>query len=259
MEYTIRKLSRLAGVSTRTLRYYDEIGLLKPARINTSGYRIYGPEQVDHLQLILFYRALEFKLDEIRTLLSNPDFDRRRALNDHHAALLDKRRQLNRLIATVEKTIATEEGRNPMSDNEKFAGLKRTLVEENEQLYGDEIRGKYGNEAVDKVNARVMNRTRVEHRQVEELTQAVLDSLSRAFETGDPGSAPAQEAADLHRQWLSCYWERYSPQGHANIVDMYLADGRFAAYYDAVKPGLTAFLRDAVHIYLGKGTSRKSA
>ena len=70
MEYTIKKLSELAGVSTRTLRYYDEIGILKPARINSSGYRIYGEKEIDILQQILFYRELDFNLDSIRKLFN---------------------------------------------------------------------------------------------------------------------------------------------------------------------------------------------
>ena len=80
MEYTIKKLAGLSGVSTRTLRYYDEIGLLKPARVASNGYRIYGQAQVDLLQQILFYRALEVPLEEIRRMLSDSSFDRRRAL-----------------------------------------------------------------------------------------------------------------------------------------------------------------------------------
>lgn len=72
MEYTIQKLSQLAGISTRTLRYYDEIGLLKPDRINSSGYRIYGATEVDRLQQILFYRELGVKLDSIKEIITSP-------------------------------------------------------------------------------------------------------------------------------------------------------------------------------------------
>ena len=90
MEYTIQKLAHLAGVSTRTLRYYDEVGILKPARINSSGYRIYSQKEVDRLQQILFYRALEVGIDEIKQLLLNPSYDELDALNDHYQKLLEK-------------------------------------------------------------------------------------------------------------------------------------------------------------------------
>ena len=87
MEYTIQKLAHLAGVSTRTLRYYDEVRILKPARINSSGYRIYSQKEVDRLQQILFYRALEVGIDEIKQLLLNPSYDELDALNDHYQKL----------------------------------------------------------------------------------------------------------------------------------------------------------------------------
>ena len=76
MEYSIKKLSEIAGVSTRTLRYYDEIGLLKPARVSSSGYRIYGKKQVDILQQILFYKELGISLDEIKEIIQNPNFEK---------------------------------------------------------------------------------------------------------------------------------------------------------------------------------------
>ncbi len=80
MEYTVQKLGHLAGVSTRTLRYYDEIGILKPARINSSGYRIYGQAEVNRLQQILFYRELGMGLENIKKLVTSPSFDNKNIL-----------------------------------------------------------------------------------------------------------------------------------------------------------------------------------
>ena len=80
MEYTVQRLADLAGVSSRTIRYYDEIGLLKPARINSSGYRLYGEKEVDRLQQILFYRELEVELENIKKIINGPDFDELKAL-----------------------------------------------------------------------------------------------------------------------------------------------------------------------------------
>lgn len=95
MEYTVQKLGQLAGVSSRTLRYYDEIGILKPARINSSGYRIYGPKEVDRLQQILFYRELGMSLDQIKDIITSPSFDELEALKQHQVKLLEKREQLD--------------------------------------------------------------------------------------------------------------------------------------------------------------------
>src|ERR1700730_18474741 len=119
MEYTVQKLGRLAGISTRTLRYYDEIGILKPARINSSGYRIYGQAEIDRLQQILFYRELGVSLDHIKKIVTSPTCDAAHALQEHREKLLEKRKQLDLLIANVEKTIALTEGRMTMSNQEK--------------------------------------------------------------------------------------------------------------------------------------------
>ena len=128
MEYTVQKLANLAGISTRTIRYYDEIGILKPARINSSGYRIYGQREVDRLQQILFYRELGVCLDDIKSIMTDPSFDGAKALEEHLKKLLEKRKQLDLLIANVKKTIAAKEGRIHMSDKEKFEGFKNKCL-----------------------------------------------------------------------------------------------------------------------------------
>ncbi|MCK8488368.1 MerR family transcriptional regulator [Paenibacillus sp. MBLB2552] len=251
MEYTIQKLGNLAGVSTRTLRYYDEIGLLKPARTSSSGYRIYGQREVDLLQQILFYRELGLSLEDIRSIVTDPGFDGARALREHRNQLLDKRKQLDALIANVEKTMASQEGRITMSDREKFEGFKRQMIEENEQKYGREIREKYGEDTVEKSNRKLMNMTEEEYEKVTQLANEVNATLAEAFKTGDPAGELAQKAADLHKQWLTFYWSEYSKDAHAGVAQMYVDDERFKAYYDKDQPGTAEFLRDAVHIYTG--------
>jgi DNA-binding transcriptional MerR regulator len=120
MEYTVQQLARLADVSTRTLRYYDEIDLLKPARINSSGYRIYGQNEIDMLQQILFYRELGMGLEDIKAIIKAPSFDAAQALKEHRQKLLEKRAQLDVLIENVNNTIEQKEGRTTMSDKDKF-------------------------------------------------------------------------------------------------------------------------------------------
>ncbi|MBL0386795.1 MerR family transcriptional regulator [Tumebacillus sp. ITR2] len=251
MEYTVQKLGQLAGISTRTLRYYDEIGILKPTRINSSGYRIYGQAEVDSLQQILFYRELGLSLESIREIITDPSFDGTRALRDHREQLLDKRKQLDLLIANVEKTIASSEGRIHMSDQEKFEGFKQNMIEENERKYGKEIREKYGEDTVNKSNEKVKNMTQEQHAEVTRLAEELATTLADAFQTGDPAGDLAQKAADLHKQWLMFYWAQYSKEAHAGLSQMYVDDERFRAHYDAKQPGTAEFLRDAIHIYTG--------
>lgn len=251
MEYTIQKLGNLAGVSTRTLRYYDEIGLLKPARTNSSGYRIYGRREVDLLQQILFYRELGLSLEDIRSIVTDPGFDGTRALREHRNQLLDKRKQLDALIANVEKTIASHEGRISMQDQEKFEGFKKQLIEENERKYGREIREKYGEDTIKKSNQKLMNMTQEEYEKVTQLENEVKVALAKAMKAGDPAGELAQKAADLHKQWLTFYWNEYSKEAHAGLAQMYVDDERFKAYYDKDQPGAAEFLRDAIQIYTG--------
>ncbi|MEH7401409.1 MULTISPECIES: MerR family transcriptional regulator [Bacillaceae] len=249
MEYTVQKLGLLAGISTRTLRYYDEIGILKPARINSSGYRIYGQAEVDRLQQILFYRELGMNLENIKEIITSPDFNSAKALTEHREQLLDKRKQLDLLITNVEKSIALTEGRITMSNKEKFEGFKKDMIEENEKKYGKEAREKYGDEAVNKANQKVMNMTEEDHKEVTRLAEELAKTLAEAFKTGDPSSEIAQKAADLHKHWLTFYWSKYSKEAHAGLAQMYVDDERFKAHYDKEQPGIAEFLRDAIHIY----------
>lgn len=249
MEYTVQKLGLLAGISTRTLRYYDEIGILKPARINSSGYRIYGKPEVDRLQQILFYRELGVSLEEIKDMVTAPSFDADHALRMHRERLLEKREQLNALIANVELTLAERKGTITMSDKQKFEGFKQKLIDDNEKQYGEEIRAKYGADQVEKSNNKIKGMTEKEYSEVEQLASDIHTALAEAFATGDPAGDLAQKAAELHRQWLCFYWDSYSKEAHAGLAQMYVDDERFKAYYDKDQPGIAEFLRDAIHIY----------
>lgn len=249
MEYTIKKLGDLAGISTRTLRYYDEIGLLIPSRINSSGYRIYGQSQIDKLQQIMFYRELGVELDIIKEILTSKSFDKVTALQEHHRKLLKKREQIDILIRNIEKTIDHQKGGIKMKDKEKFEGFKQKLVDDNEKEYGKEIRDKYGDKTVEASNKKLLNMTEEQYKEFEKLGQDVIDTLVEAFATGNPAGELGQKAADLHRKWLSYTWASYNKEAHAGLAQMYVDDERFTAYYDKTQPGLAEFLRDAILIY----------
>lgn len=251
MEYTVKKLAQLSGVSTRTLRYYDEIGLLKPARINSSGYRIYGQKEVDVLQQILFYRELEFNLEDIKKLITDPDYDESSELEAHRNRLLKKRERLDNIIATIEKTILYKKRGIQMEDNEKFKGLKERLINENEQKYGKEIREKFGEEAVQASNEKFKGMKQEEYEAMTKLGEEILQLLGEAYAIGDPKSELAQTVAAKHKEWLMYSWTSYSKEQHAGLAEMYVADERFTAFYDQIAEGATKFLRDSILIYLG--------
>lgn len=250
MEYTVKALAELAGVTPRTLRWYDRKGLLKPRRTTEAGYRLYGREEVDRLQAILFYKELGLELEAIREILDAPGFDRLEALQSHLSELESRRRKLDALILTVEKTIDEAKGGTQMSDKEKFEAFKRRAVEANEKQYGKEIREKYGPEAVEASNAKVLSLTEEEYAQWKTLGEDILSALSAAVRAGEAPAGPeGRRIAELHRRWLSFSWETYTPQAHRGLAELYTADERFTAYYDREVPGCAAFLRDAVRAY----------
>ncbi len=251
MEYTIQKFAQLAGVSTRTLRYYDEIGLLEPARKNDAGYRVYGRHEVDKLQHILFYRELELDLATIKGIVNNPRFDGVAALKEHHQQLLARREQLDRLIVNVEQTLSSEEGVINMSDSEKFEGFKKEMIADNEKHHGKEVREKYGDEMIDRSNAKMLNMSETQYDAFMETEKRLKAKLLEAMETNDASSAAAQETAVLHKEWLSFTWPSYSKEAHAGLAQMYVDDPRFTAYYDKIRPGAAVFLRDAIHKWTG--------
>lgn len=253
MEYTVQKLARLAGVSARTLRFYDEIGLLKPARTNSSGYRIYGEKEVDTLQQILFFRALGLELGTIAEVMRDPSFNRLEALRSHREALEAKRQQLSSLIENVNRTIEKEEGKTTMTDKEKFEGFKQQLVDDNERKYGDEIRAKYGDDVVNESNAKMRGMSKDQYEAMQAATVAMQEKLAEAVRSGADAKGDAgKEVARMHKDWLGYSWTTYSAEAHKGLAQMYLDDERFMAYYDKEVPGCAQFLRDAVHAWVDK-------
>ena len=140
--FTVKQLSKLAGVTPRTLHHYDDIGLLKPSRVGDNGYRYYGEEALLKLQQILFYRELDFPLDDIKKIMGRRDFDVVGALYSHKEALQRQAARLNRLLATVDNTINHLKGEKIMSQKNYFEGFSEEEQEkyalEAEQLYDPE-------------------------------------------------------------------------------------------------------------------------
>lgn len=247
MEYTIKKLAQLAGVSTRTLRYYDEIDILKPCRISSSGYRIYGEHEVDILQQIMFYRSLDMKLEDIKEVLSQPDFDIEKALLNHLHVLIDKRNEIDKLISTVEKTLLYKKGDIDMKNQEKFECFKKDTIDKNESKYGKEIRQKYGNDAIDKSNKKFMNMNKDQYDEMNKIEEEMIESLKKVVHSGDLSSKYADDVYNKHKQWLNFSWSSYSKEAHKGVAKMYVMDDRFRQYYkDKAGMDCAETLRDII-------------
>ncbi|MCA9980813.1 MAG: MerR family transcriptional regulator, partial [Anaerolineales bacterium] len=132
MVYTVKQLADLAGVSNRTLHYYDEIGLLKPSSYSDSGYRYYDEEALLRLQQILFLRELDISLQKIGTILEQPDYDLVQALTNQRQALAQRAKRLENLMHTIDKTIQHLQGELEMSSQEFFGGFSEEQQKEYE-------------------------------------------------------------------------------------------------------------------------------
>ncbi len=232
IKYTIKQVADMSGISTRTLRYYDQIGLLNPSEHTDTGYRIYRDRDLDRLQQILLYRSMEMKLEEIQSILDDPEFNILAALEEHHEKLRNEQDKIQRLLVTVAKTIQHTKGEIKMTTEEKFEGFKKAKIEENEKKYGEEIREKYGEEKVDESNRKYMNLSKADFEKMQSIENELFAKLKRLSETNDVESTVAKEVYDLHKEWLMYSWPNYSAEAHKGLAQMYVYDERFAKYYN---------------------------
>lgn len=253
MEYSVSKLANLSGVSARTLRYYDEIGLLKAKRISTNGYRVYGQYEVDVLQQIMFYRELDLSLEQIKEIIYSEAFDIESALESHLLQLTFQKQRLEDLIITVQASISSTKGDKKMTDQDKFTAFKKDLIQKNEAEFCDELRQKYGELTVAASNAKMAHMSQEQWEKFESVGKELNEKLGMATREGDIASELAQVVCRLHQEWLTLAWPKghYDPQKHYNLSLMYVHDDRFRAYYDAIEPGAAEFLHDALKIYTG--------
>ena len=229
--YQVKELADLAGVSARTLRYYDSIGLLKPACVNEAGYRLYGEREVDLLQQILFYRERGMDLKEIRDILYTENFDILGALREHLRELETQKAHTEALIGLVRRSITAMKGEEAMTDAEKFQAFKEHVVERQEKMYGAEAREKYGDSQVDAARQKVLDMTPETYERFENLGKEIRLRLAEAVTAGvSPESPEAERIVMLHKEWLGMTWKTYTEEAHRAMADLYMADERFAAF-----------------------------
>lgn len=242
--FTVKQLSGLAGVTPRTLRHYDQIGLLKPSRLGENGYRYYGEESLLRLQQILFYRELGLPLDEIRKIMGRRDFDALAALENHKLELEKRIERLLRLVETVDQTILYMKGQIPMSNQQLFAGFSEAeqekLAAEAETMYDPDV-VRASNQKWKGYSAEQKQRILDEGRQV------YLDMI--AVLPKGAASAEAQAIVERWRTHMDYFWTP-SLEQLLGLADGYVDDPRFRANFDAMHPQLAEFMREAVKAYV---------
>jgi DNA-binding transcriptional MerR regulator len=201
LEYSVKKLADLAGISVRTLHYYDEVGLLKPQSYDENRYRKYGEKELLRLQQILFFRELDFSLDEIKEIINRPDFDVLNALQTHLKLLTGKIIRLNRLIKTIDNTILNLKGELKMKEEDYYKGFSR----EQQEKYEQEIREKYGNTALDESKRRMKGWTKKDYQKTQDegdqIFTAIRDTMSKGF-----SSPEVQKQIQALHHWLNHFY-----------------------------------------------------
>lgn len=245
--YSIGELADLAGVSARTLRYYDQEGLLKPSFVNEAGYRFYGEKEVNLLQQILFYRERGLELNRIRQIIYEKDFNIMSALEEHLQELEERKAHTEALISMVRRSIMSMKGECRMSDQEKFEAFKQNVVKEHEERYGKEARDKYGNQEVDAAQKKLLNMSEEDWERFRNLGKEIRTRLNEAVSAGmGPDSEEAERIVMLHKEWLGMTWKKYTEEAHRAMGNLYISDERFKLYYDRDMPGCAEFLEQAI-------------
>lgn len=242
MRCSISEAARRTGVSVRTLRYYDEIGLLKPSEVSPAGYRYYDAQAMETLQQILFYRELGVDLAQIGRILRAPDNDRTEALQKHRRLLLLKRQRLDDMLRLVDETI----GGNPMMYNEKPRPTQAELDAVREE-YAREAAERWGNtEAFFESQEKHKHYTPEQEAQIKE----EMEDIFRAFgQCGDPAGAEAQELARRWQAHITKYHYNCTKSIFTCLGDMYVNDPQFRENLDQYGPGTAQRIHDAIKIY----------
>ena len=242
--YTVKQLADLAGVTPRTLHYYDEIGLLPPSAVGENGYRRYDDAAVLRLQQILFYRELGLGLSDIGDALDRPDFDLISALRSHREALRGRVGRLNHLIHTIDRTLLHLEGQLEMSTKDLFEGFD----EETQARYEEEAAELYGREIVGETSRRWKSYTAEDKARIMAEGGAIYRDLAALIDH-DPADAAVQTAIGRWHQHLRYFYEP-TPEILRGLGHGYAENPAFAAFFEAMHPDLPDFLRRAIDYYV---------
>lgn len=247
MAYTVKQVAAMSGVSVRTLHFYDEVGLLKPAFVGANGYRFYEEPQLLMLQQILFYRELGFELKQIKRILNRPDFDQVAALKSHRKVLRKNLADTRKLIQTIDKTIEHLKGTKKMKNQELFVGFNPEEQARHEQYLIDRY-GEGMKESIAQSKARVKNWTKSDWAKIggifDGICKDLVEAMGRKLAADSPG---AQDIIRRHYQWLKHFWTptRESYAGHSQLI----VDSDLRKAYERYDAQLPEFAAAAMTVF----------
>jgi len=242
--FTVRELSKLAGVTPRTLRYYDAIGLLKPSRVGANRYRYYGEEGLIRLQQILFYRELDMPLAEIKKIMGRRDFNVMKALEGHKQELSRRITRLEHLLRTVDGTILHLKGKKEMSKKQMFEAFSEEKQKRIEKI----AMKRYDPSIVKASGEKWRAYTPAEKQRILDEGNQVYADIVAAMPKG-ASSPEVQAIVERWRKHMDYFWTPSLDQ-LIGLAEMYNASPDFKANFDKIHPNLAAFMREAVKIYV---------
>jgi DNA-binding transcriptional MerR regulator len=245
--YQVKEVSRLAGVSIRTLHYYEEIGLLVPTGRTDAGYRLYTDDDLLRLQQILIGRELGLPLEEIRRSLDDPTFNRREALLAQKKQLEQRAEKTAAMIAAVDAALdVLQSGGEEME--RIFEGFDPAKFEaEAHERWGDTDAYKEAARRTKRYTKEEWARHRAEQ---EEIYRDAAELMSAGK---NPSGPDAMAIAERHRLLIDRWFYPCGPETHRGLASLYESDPRFAAGMDAHASGLTPFLVAAIRANASRG------
>lgn len=252
MSYTVNTLAKLSGVSVRTLHFYDEIGLLKPAYYGDNNYRYYEEEQLLMLQQILFYRELGLSLNEIREILANESFDKVKALTSHREILVKNLDRTKDLIKTIDNTIKHLRGDVTMKHKDLYYGFDSEKQKAHEKYLVEQ--GIITQEFLDESHKKVKNWTDAQKNAFIQEGEAIMNALIESVENKcSPSSDEVQEIMRQHYTWLKRSWTP-TKEKYLGLIDLYETP-HFRTFFDQRHPELLAFIQKAMRDFADKNLS----
>ncbi|MET7795761.1 MerR family transcriptional regulator [Streptomyces decoyicus] len=244
MSYSVGQVAAFAGVTVRTLHHYDEIGLLLPGERNHAGHRRYGEDDLDRLQQILFYRELGFPLEEVAALLDDPDADPQEHLRRQHDLLTGRIGRLQEMAAAVEHAMEARRMKVRLTPEEKFEVFgdfdPDAHAAEAEERWG-------GTDAYKETRRRTATYTKDDWKRLTAEFDALHRKMADLLAQGAPAdSEAAMDVAEEHRRFISGTYYDCTYEFHSGLGEMYVTDERFTATYEAIRPGLAVYMRDAM-------------
>lgn len=241
----INEVAKRAGVTVRTLHYYDEIGLLKPREITEAGYRLYDDTTLETLQQILFFRELDFSLTDIKEIMTNPHYDKAEALTAHKKLLLQKRNRLNDLIDLVANIL---KGENDMS----FKQFNMTELEENKKKYAAEVKERWGDTAAfAESEEKTGSYDEDQWKQLSGEGETILNEFSENRHI-QPDCKEAQDIVKKWQAYITANFYHCTKEILSCLGQMYISDERFTKNIDKNGEGTAAFMTAAIEAYCRK-------